>query len=94
MAWNPTTMQWDNAAYMEQASPDARLSMARAYITELNNAITSRISGSGESVDPGTVVELLKIVKDDLKDLQREANAAAGVGLPRMIPLVTRDRRH
>lgn len=86
-------MQWANSAYAEQSTSEARLAMARSFVTELTNAVTSRISGNGESVDPTTVLELLKIVKTDVADLQREVDASGGVGLPRMVSTVTRDLR-
>lgn len=93
MAWDPITGTWTNAGYLEQTTPSARLAMARAFITEINNAITARARGNGEELDPSTLVELLKSVKADLPTLQNEADVDNGVGLPRMISTVTRDLR-
>jgi hypothetical protein len=94
MAWDPLTQTWTNSGYSEQATPAARLTMARAFVTELHNAITARAKGNGEEVDPATIVELLGLVKADLPGLEKESNAASGVGLPRLISTVTRDFRN
>lgn len=93
MAWNPTTQSWTNSGYQEQTTAAARLTMARAFITELNNAITAKAKGNGEEIDPSTLVQLMASVKTDIKALEKEANAEAGVGLPRMVTTVTRDIR-
>lgn len=93
MAWNPTTGTWTNSGYWQQSTPSARLTMARAFLTELMDAITARARGNGEEIDPSTLNELLKTVKGDLPQLEREADADAGVGLPRMVSTTTRDLR-
>jgi hypothetical protein len=94
MAWDPLTQTWTNSGYWEQTTAVARLTMARAFVTELQNAITARGKGNGEEIDPTTIVQLLQIVKSDLPKLEKEANVDSGVGLPRMISTVTRDFRN
>jgi hypothetical protein len=65
MAWNPLTQTWTNSGYWEQTTATARLTMARAFVTELQNSITARGKGNGEEIDPTTVVQLLQMVKGD-----------------------------
>jgi hypothetical protein len=91
MAWDPTTGTWTNSGYWQQTTAAAQLTMARAFVTELMNAITARARGNGEELDPSTLNELLKEVKADIPKIQRQADVDAGVGLPRMVSTRTRD---
>lgn len=85
MAWNPTTQQWEFAAYGEQTTAAARLAMATQFQTELMNSIMPRAQANGESIDPAVVELLLKQVREDLVRLRSEADAATGIGLPRFV---------
>lgn len=64
-------MAWTNAGYWEQSNDTARLSMARAFLTEVNSAITADVSADGKSRSSAGLMQLRESVLRDIALFER-----------------------
>lgn len=87
-------MAWTYADWEEQSTPAAQLVRLKQFRTELRSAIGARVEEDGVAWDPAAINALLAATDRDLERLQREADAASGVGLPRMISTTTSRRAY
>lgn len=77
-------MSWTYAAFDEEATETARLTMLRQHIGEIRQAMGAKLGHDGKYRDPSTLVEYLKL----LESRRRELEAATGDTLSADSPAV------
>lgn len=83
-------MAWQYAAWEEQSTAAARLTMLRQWRGELRNALTLEVDGTGHRV---SAAQIRQALADSQRDLDRlEAQAAAEGATQRPLAVCTRIR--
>jgi hypothetical protein len=67
---------WQHAGWEEQPTPAAQLAKLRQWRTELRNALTLGVSGTGHSVNSSDIRQALSDSNDDLRRLEAQITPA------------------